>query len=435
MIQKNIDSAVENIDQDIKCIYYGNPVFWIMILFIEMIFIGTGSLNNILSMIVAILLFYFYVVKEEKVFVTVILLFANDALGSMLGFVAVKYLSLLFIVIELITGNTRIIRKALPIGVFMIYMIAQPFITGLDDTNALLSTLLPFLILIMLYGNDDKDNFLQKFAEGSTIIISLLALHAILTGGYAMYEDSMITGYIRKGILGVGDANFSCLILCTGIVCAINCVFYTKIIKISTVLVMIGAVSTTLSVAGFLSTCMVFLMSLLLYNNLNKKLRNALLGIFAMIVIVFIITLLPKTGYLSNVSLYMDRLMEKYNAFLSGNIAELTTGRSSISENYISFIGEQDLGKLLIGGNNLLQFQNVPHNTYIDFIIQFGLIGLFIVIGVSIRKLIMVSYSCKILENAKICVSLKVLFLFFIASISVYHGTAFVLMLFVLLVI
>ena len=412
--------------------------FYLTVIITELVFLKMASLNFILCFLLSICLVYLYVIKRERILVLCFLIFANDALGQLFYTISVKYLIVLFIIFEIvIIRNVKIKGKSILKGLIGTYVIMQPFLSGLDDMNALINTLLPMILLLILYNRYcNKEQFVEEFAFGTSIVVSLLALHACITGGYSENDYFALTGYVRKGILGVGvgDANFSCLILCTGITCTINCRSFSKWIKILLSLIICMAITLTLSTTGLICLCIVLILSALINNSLNARTRNIFFILLVVCFVSIIYSPLPISMHISNIDAYVDRLQEKYMAFQFGNYADLTTGRSELGDYYWNFIKNQDIVRMMFGGNYLLQYSYFPHNTYIDFIIQFGFIGCTLLI-VSAAISFLKAYHYKQYNEYRRClITLKILYVVFSFTVSVYHGTTFVIMLFVLFI-
>lgn len=417
---------------------FKTPVFYVLAVFLELSFFkfSINYLNAFLSAIVAALILYLYFAKGKKEFVAVLLLLANDSLGGIFGIVAVKYLSVLFILFEIIRNKNAIQIKFIPLLAFSVCLIIQPFITGLDNLNGFLSTLLPFLHLLILYSEKkDSSSFLQEFAEGVSIAVFLIAFNACITGGYSMYDEIEITGYTRKGILGVGDANFSCLILCMGVTCTINSLKFSKPIKLLLISIMVGAIAITLSTSGLISLAIVLVASILINYSLSRKISNFITLLIILAFVILLYRVLPAEMRFTTIDLYILRIEEKIGSFLIKDFSSLTTGRTDILGLYISFIENENIFRFVFGGNNLLQFEQMPHNTYIDFIVQYGILGFSIFMTLAAIGLLKLIRSKNKSPNKKMLITLKIVFLFFIASISVYHGVAFSLMLFVLIIV
>ncbi len=416
---------------------YKTTRFWLTVLITELVFFKT-SLNLVLCILLAICLLYLYIIKKEKILVFCFLLLANDALGQIFYTVSVKYLYFVFLLYELIVEKgIKINKRVIPIGVIGLYIIFQPFISGLDDANMLINTLFPMLLLLILYQRyTDKELFLEEFTFGVSVIVSLLALHACLTGGYAVKDYSDVTGYVRKGILGVGigDSNFSCLILCSGITCILNCRVFSKWIKLLLSLIICGAIALTLSTTGLLCLCIILILSGLINKNLSKRAQVIILIVFLILVLPGIYSFLPSSMHLSSVDAYINRIQDKYLSLQAKDYYHLSTGRASLGEIYWKYIMNLDILRKLFGGNYLMQYSYFPHNSYIDFIVQFGFVGCGLLVLGMISSLIKKFQYSKHNEYRRCSITLKILYMIFTASISVYHGTTFVMMLFVLFI-
>lgn len=438
MSERIVENNTMYINQKIYKCWENSIIFYLTVILSELVFLKISGLNLVLCLLLSICLAYLYVIKQERVLVLCFLIFANDALGQLFYLISVKYLVVLFIIYEIIIlRNVQIKKKRILKGLIGLYVIMQPFLSGLDDINALMNTLLPMILLLILYNRYyDKEKFVEEFTFGTSIVVSLLALHACITGGYSVNDYFELTGYVRKGILGVGvgDANFSCLILCTGITCTLNCRSFSKVIKILLSLIICGAISYTLSTTGLLCLCVVFLLSVLINKSLSARTKYIFLVLLVIFLVSIIYSMLPLSMHISNIDAYIERLQEKYMAFQFGNYNDLTTGRSELRDYYWSFIKNQDIVRMMLGGNNLLQYSYFPHNTYIDFIIQFGFIGSTLLIISAVISFFKAYRYKKHNEYRRCVITLKILYAVFLASISVYHGTTFALMLFILFI-
>ncbi len=96
--------------------------------------------------------------------------------------------------------------------------------------------------------------------------------------------------------------------------------------------------------------------------------------------------------------LYRLRILEKLQFIDVGNISDLTTGRTEYSGEYIKYLFDQNIMRILFGGYQLNSsalmgeaFETIhfaAHNSYIDILMTNGLCGLIIIIISMIGKLI-----------------------------------------------
>ena len=103
----------------------------------------------------------------------------------------------------------------------------------------------------------------------------------------------------------------------------------------------------------------------------------------------------------------------------------VTTGRSRISSEYIDYIfNQQGVIKLMFGLNPLIRIPSghVPHNTYLDFILQFGLLGSAVLLWFIVRNLSKSFRPIVDKPSNKPVLILKVLFLFYMFGLSLYEG-------------
>ena len=86
--------------------------FYLTTILTELVFLKISNFNLILCFLLSICLVYLYVIKQEKVLVLCILIFANDALGQLFYAISVKYLTVLFLIYEIfVIGNIQIRKK------------------------------------------------------------------------------------------------------------------------------------------------------------------------------------------------------------------------------------------------------------------------------------------------------------------------------------
>lgn len=414
---------------------------WLALILTGINFFRITYVSYVLPIIITIIYIALYFIYGCKIYVALFLILANDAIGQIAGFISVKYLAILFIIAELYKSKLKLKKNNLFAAILSIYMILQPLLTGLDDFSTCFGTLLPFLLLLILYNNNDNNEFFDNFFESTALIICVISIHSILSGGYnnAAYvisEYSREAQFIRHGIVGVGvgDANFSSLILCTGILSVFATRDFKTYVKIIMMIPMGIALSLTLSTSGLIGLIVVIITYNMANNSLQKRIKYFFIIILVLIVSVQLYSSLPSDFRIAAIDQYVDRMNMKYMDLISGNFSGLTNGRNDLGDFYWRYIKEEGFLRQLLGGNNLLLFSHVPHNTYIDFIIQFGFIGL-IVIGSIILLRIRNIFKFTDKYNKGAIISIKCLYLFFITTISVYHGSTFAFTLFLLLII
>lgn len=394
---------------------------------VEMVFVRQ-SLSVFLGPIILSLLCYFYFIKEEKIFAVVCIVMGNDALGTIFfGQLSFQYLLILFIGYELL-NKPKIRVRYLVLAIVAIIIVLQALLTDAIKFRAFLFNSLFVVALIIQYANSEREVFVEKLSSSIAIMVVLVSVHVLITGGVVFYD--MKEEYQRRGILGVGigDPNFSALILCTGLACIINNKKIHWIPKVVMALVVIGAMFVTLSTLGVVAFSVVCFCSVVINRHVSKWFFVGVAVILLLVYSFVFYVNLPDKYHIADLDEYIDRITEKIELLNKGDYEEATTKRSKIAKNYMNYINnEQPYFKKLFGGNSVFYTGGVPHNTYIDTILRFGYIG-FILAMIYIIIRMFKSYLLPWNSYRKHSLTLKLLYLVSIFSLSVYDGSTFALL-------
>ena len=413
-------------------------IYLVLFILVEAVFLNS-SLQIVTGPLLTGIFFYLYFIKKDTILVTTFIIVANDALGTIfLGKISFQYLLLVFIVLELIQNSKMRVRNFV-LAVVAIFMVFQPCFTNVTAFKNVIYSSLYILALLVQYQKYEKDDFLENHMCAASIIVGLIALHAIITGG-VIYAEAQHTEYFqeyqRRGVLGVGigDPNFSSLLLCMGIACTLNnrsMKWYGKVILYA---VTTAAMFVTLSTSGILAFVLVNLLSVIVNRKLTKGIRRLLLLLLVGVTVFQIYLALPSPYHIADIDAYIERLEIKYNAFVNKDFYSATTGRSDLSDRYFHYINkEQTLGRQLFGGNSVVQLGNATHNTYLSWILQFGYFGFSALLIYACIRLIKTYFSERN-DVRRFSLIIKALYIFFIATLSVFDGSTFALMFFFLFV-
>ncbi len=391
------------------------------------------NLELILGPVLAVLLCYIYFKLKDKVFISFYVVIANDALATIfMDRISMWWVLALFIIVDFTHVKNKICMRQMSLFIIATFMALQPAFTGLVGLNSTIATLLYLYILLMQFFNSEKQYFLSRMMVSISVIVCLIALHTVITGGvtYSEDADTMIDLVIRRGILGVGraDANFSSLLLCTGMACTLCNQSFGKLLKIIIGVLILGAMTVTMSTTGFLCIILVVLLSLLINSNFSRWVNKLILFLVGIIFLFSFYSNLPDNQRNPNIDAYVERMEGKYLSLVAGDMTDFTTNRSDLSERYMNYINhEQTLLGVIFGFNNIQIYDLAPHNTYIDFLLQFGYLGTFLILLYWSYR-IQICYKQSHDNNRKISLILKALFIFCIYSLSVYNQSIFALM-------
>ena len=378
-----------------------------------------------LAPVLALLLCFFYFVAKKRELVAAILIFGNDALGTLvMGSISTVYLVFLFLLWEII--NLRKVRfRPLIIGCVGVLIAMFPGFLGVITLKASIITAAYIMLLVLLSQREDSgENFIENMKLALTCVIFLQALHMLVTGGIIVEEETGRAGLIG---VGIGDANYSSLVLCIGIASTLTYKKFKWFIKLAVVGVMIAAIVATLSISGLIAMFVVIVCSLSLDGKFYKLILRILVVIVALVLIYQLYISLPDNFHIEGVDNYIARVEEKMEIAERGDIGEATTNRSSIAARKLEyFFTEASPFHQIFGLTPITAGGGVPHNTYLDFLLQFGIIGVLIAIVYMIMRFGSSVISLKRGDKShKYIITLKVLFLFFAFTLSIYDGPTF----------
>ena len=415
--------------------------FGLLIFLIELRFLEYFS-PTILGLSIALLITYLYIFLNATLEVSLIIVVANDALGTILaGKISFQYLLLVLLIYTLINNRKFFVisLKELFIDLSVIFASTQLYFVGFVELKAVLFTLLYYYAIKINYRYIDKNEvFIERFTFAMSLICMAIALHACITGGVVYNEyDATQALYIRKGLLGVGigDPNFSSMLICFGTISTVMNPEFHLLYKIIAVIIFIKALIITVSTTGIIGMVLFFILLALINKKIPKKIRNILIVLFVILILFSIYNSLPSSIKIPAIDMYIERITSKFNALLSGQWNEVTTGRSSLANDYWSYISNEGIIRLLFGFNVLnCAASRVPHNTYIDFILQFGILGSMLYMGITLFKIKKILCEKDHLLYRKVVLIYKIIFLFYLGTLSLYQGNLFALMTMFLLV-
>lgn len=368
--------------------------------------------------------------KDKFYSVVALVVLANDSIGTVvLGKGSFYWFLILLILIKSIIqkkSNKISVNKLTNLYVVLI-MLLQFWFSNEASFRSIFQTLIFVFFLIYTWNEIQTDSEKVKdFFFHIALTIFIIALSTVVFGGVVFME-----GYTeRLGIRGVGtgDPNFSALILNTGIAIMLAQNYRSRIIRIGMILVMIAAMVQTVSITGLLC----FLALLTCYFLVGMRLPKAassILMFFLLVTFVFqYYNTLPDSDRNPNIDFYILRTEEKLNAFSNKDYKHVTTGRTSNTEQNIKYFSSQSVGKKLFGGNPTPpEGVLLAHNTYVDILLRFGWLGSILFYYVTIIKLwnsFRLYNTTK--KNGEVFL-LKVIFVLFSGTLSIYSGNIFAL--------
>lgn len=221
------------------------------------------------------------------------------------------------------------------------------------------------------------------FVIYTSSIINVIALLTGLTG--------TIEGVSRQLGLGFTDPNYTSYVCVLGLVVVLF-MKSDKAFSIISSILFILAILKTGSRAGFLITCLLILMKIALAKGIIKKMKILISTlIITVLAIIFILPLFSR-----EIDNMVFRLALMWDGFSAHNYGNATAGRSDIAQYYINFYKNQPFIRQLFGGNLVgsqkflwqVGCDHVTHNTYLDYLLAFGILGSVVFLGILAASII-----------------------------------------------
>lgn len=391
-------------------------------------------LGVILGPLMAVIFVYLYF-NDCSELVAAIIVVANEALGTIaLGKISFAYLLLGLALIKM--GQSKKIR--VDSLVFVLVSAALLLHLYIVDFLSIRNVIYSLCFIVALAIMDKSEQKRKMFFFGVALTVVLIAIHTCITGGVEFFDvETGSYNYVRKGIIAVGkgDSNYSCLLLNIGIVCLWSIKKIPMWIKGVLTIPILYSISITLSTSGLLALMIVLVLGILGQEKKVKAVGTLLIVLLVIVIIFNIYVQLPPEYRLIQVDAYIERMIGKIDALGAGNIDEVTTGRTNLAEEFMSYFWSQPAPSLFLGGNSLTLYNGgaVPHNTYIGYLMQTGLIGTLIFFGFIILKVTKQFIALKKFPALKPSILLKIVALFFALNISLYQGSLWSMWMYILI--
>ena len=386
------------------------------------VFINNGLCIVLGPVMAALMCYLFLKGHSEEIFAIIIV--ANDALGTMFGGkISFPYLLLVLVIVKAFYKNAFTLREYC-FGIVAICLSVQLYL--MDDIT-LRQLIYSAIFILAIISVRAKRETLDAFMRGVAMTVVVIALHACITGGVEFYEQNIYSQeFLRRGILGVGigDSNYSSFLLNIGIICIWCDDKISRWVKLACVIPILYAMTLTLSASGLLMFLIILVFGILLGKNKPKAIVVLLTAVIFILTVSFIYVNLPNDMRIESVDAYIDRMEGKIDSLNEGDYDSFTTGRTGLTERYIEYFSTQGIGRYFFGGNKLMAVgDSFSHNTYVDFLIRFGLIGafaFFAFVAIAFYKTVK-GYAVDISKKRSIL--LKVLCLFVATNLTLIEGS------------
>lgn len=203
-----------------------------------------------------------------------------------------------------------------------------------------------------------------------------------------------------------------------------------KTLKIGLLIFFYASLLSTLSITGYF--CNVVMLSI--YFILQKKVN---IKYFAVLVVVGLF-LYTNLNVFANadypvISDMAKRITSKSGLDSSNDLSTFTTGRSSIWMEHLAYFTQQPLINILFGGNYVTDagrdpnFSHVSHQSYIDMLLNFGLIGTLVMLFFFLRLTLhyVITYMKTNYNEFLLLVLVKFIWMFYAFGLSMFPSWTF----------
>lgn len=329
-----------------------------------------------------------------------IVLFFYTQFGTFAGLSILRLFSLLLILNYLIyyRGRKKIAISGNNFCLLVIYFLYLILVLAIESLSLGLSTLLNVIsigILGFFYLKDEEclKNFLKIYC-----VVTLLSIPAGIYQSNNMVNNQYINGVMIETSRFMGtfdDPNYLTFFCYVAIVALLTLRLFSTRVRWIMICVFQICILSTLSITGIVCGVIIWMAYLILLQKLSLKYVITIPCVCLGIVWAYNYGLqhtdAPILGDLS------FRLSEKIDFLNTGDFAGATTGRSSFSELHLQYFGNQNIGRILFGGNlantkimNVGDMRFAAHNEYVDILLNIGVIGAFLYFICIIQKVIKV---------------------------------------------
>lgn len=246
-----------------------------------------------------------------------------------------------------------------------------------------------YMLIIATKLYTDK-RLLDKFLEMIVFLAVISGIYGLRAGNIFNYKVGYVAGGTRQ-MASFNDPNYASFFMNMAIFITFIKI-HNKLLKIPLIIVLYAFLVGAGSMTGFLlNTVGLVIFSILRY---RKKAVIVIAAVaFVGISSGIIVTKIPALYNTKAVQTIVTRIAYQYmetGGDKEETVDTMTSGRSGQWKKYIKFFNSQDVPHKLFGGNLLTtttmdpyfteRFSHGPHQAYISFAINFGLIGLGIVL-------------------------------------------------------
>ena len=190
------------------------------------------------------------------------------------------------------------------------------------------------------------------------------------------------------------DPNYMGFFFSVGFFAVVTLEIFTKRNKIILAITLLIMIVSTMSTTAILGIILIFFVYILLRYKISLKTIVLFLTSISLAVFIFNYGLNNPNATILNT--FSQRINQKFIALETNDIKTATTNRTDLARNHLEYFFSQNMSKQLFGGNvinavaiekNNQLNENLAHNEYVDLLLNIGIVGTVIVVGIWLSKL------------------------------------------------
>lgn len=366
-----------------------------MIYFISA-FTGLISMNIVAGIIFVIMIILFF--SEEFYLIFPIVLFYHSIF--VIPIINLSFFStyLVLCLLKIMTSSKiSLSKKNITILIIIMLYITLAY-SSYDLKNAII--LIINFIAVFCYVSKFLNNKKNVVIFFKYYVFACIAsfITGIFTGNVMRYNELIDASEqfltLTRWMGTFNDPNYMGFFFSIGFFAVVTLEIFTKRNKIILAITLLIMIVSTMSTTAILGIILIFFVYILLRYKISLKTIVLFLTSISLAVFIFNYGLNNPNATILNT--FSQRINQKFIALETNDIKTATTNRTDLARNHLEYFFSQNMSKQLFGGNvinavaiekNNQLNENLAHNEYVDLLLNIGIVGTVIVVGIWLSKL------------------------------------------------
>lgn len=392
----------------------------------------SNSVRLITSLFVLLMISILW--SNERFFLVLPIFIFYSSNLVVLGAIRIFDIYIALFMLKILTDKKLILNKNLimPLIIIIIHSLLVVANKNIRTAMVIISSFI-FVVLYISRFFNNKNNlkgFINYFIY-ATLSASLFGMIKFSTQVESYIVIDGVLKIITRNVGTFSDPNYFGFFINIAIFSAL--IFNKSHTKKKAFLIMIMLYISLISTISFTALiCNAIGIVLYIIFNKENKLNNILLVLVGIIILIIIFNISNEYNipYVSDLS---HRIKSKMIGTNSYNLDEFTTNRSHIWRLHLNYFVEQPLWKIFFGGNFLTdygfdsQFNSVSHQSFIDLLLNFGIVGTFILMYNFLSRTlkIIIRYNKEKTNELLVLIFIKYIWFFYAFGMSMYPAWIF----------